>query len=407
FYMFRLYFLTFTGEYRSAGESEGGHGYDPHPHESPWTMAVPLVILGVGALFVGFLGIPHIAPGFGWHLSDVSWWGHWMEASVAGHELPEDMLTINLASALAFAAMFVGIGLAWVLYRNKSRDPIAERAPKRLYAFVFDKWRVDELYQATIIGPIKAVATTIGRSDLTFVDAILTRLPSLNARGLGGLLARFQNGVVQTYGMVVVVGVAAVMAMFWTPRAHVQGELVGDTLQLVAAPGFGYQYRWDANSDGAFDGAWSTSRVFAPSYATDDVRETVLYVLSPRTGTSRHFTLTDEWQLLPLDTLDAGWRRDPGSLPVAARLDDGRIELRLNGARVFGAADSPAVIDLPMGRGTGIENLLMVPRVKVEATVEVRNAFGNVAKSSREMILPDGYLLQPQAALLDQPEVRR
>jgi hypothetical protein len=340
-----------------------------------------------------------VAPVFGWHLEDYSWWGHWMEASVAGHAPPEDLFVINLASGLAFLAMFVGIGLAWALYRNKSTDALADKAPKRAYAFVFDKWRVDELYQSTIINPIKTIATVVGRSDLTFVDALLTRLPSLNARALGRFLSRLQDGVVQTYGMVVVVGIVAIMAMFWTPRAHVEGAIDGNTLQLVAAPGLGYEYRWDADSDGTFEGGWSSNRVHAPTYGPEDVRQVVLYVRSPRTGASRHYSLTEEWAPLHLDAVEPAWRRTPSVLPIMARVHDGRVQLRLNGAQVFGQADTPEVIELPMGRGAGIENVLMVPRVRVEATVQVRNAFGNVSTASREMTLPDGYLQEPHACL--------
>lgn len=399
FYMFRLYFLTFTGEYRSAGESTDGHGYDPHPHESPATMKIPLIVLGIGAVIVGYLGMPHIAPLFGTHL--LSWWGHWMEASLTGHELPEDMMIINIASGLALAAMATGIGSAWVLYRNKSEDVLADKIPTRLYALVFDKWRVDELYEAVIIGPIKRVATVVGRADMTFVDALLTRLPSLGAQKLARFLSRLQNGVVQTYGMVLVIGVVAVMAMFWTPRAHVEGAIEGDTLQLVAAPGLGYEYRWDANSDGEFEGDWTTNRIHTPAYGLNDVREIVLFVRSPRTGASRHYSLTEHWTVLDLDPLDGAWRRTPSSLPVVARVADGQVQLRLNGAQVFGQTDTPDVIDLAMGRGAGIENLLMVPRAKIEATVQVRNAFGNVSTDSREMTLPDGYLPEQHALLLD------
>ena len=399
FYMFRLYFLTFTGEYRGAGESSDGHGYDAHPHESPPSMTTPLVILGVGAVVVGYVGMPHIAPLFGTHL--LSWWGHWMEASLAGYELPEDMTIINIASGLALAAMTVGIGSAWMLYRNKSKDVLAEKIPARLYALVFDKWRVDELYEAVIIGPIKRVATVVGRSDMTFVDALLTRLPSFNAREAGRFLARLQNGVVHTYGMVLVVGVVAVMAMFWTPRAHIEGTLEGDTLRLVAAPGLGYEYRWDADSDGEFEGGWSTNRIYRPTYGPEDVREVVLYVRSSRTGAARHYSLSEHWTALDLDDLDGAWRRTPSSLPIVARLDDDTVQLRLNGAQVFGQTNTPEVVELAMGRGTPIENLLMVPRAKVEATVEVRNAFGNVSTASREMTLPDGYLQEQHALLVD------
>jgi len=391
FYIFRLYFLTFTGEYRS-GEADDAHGYDSHPHESPASMAIPLVVLGAGALVVGFLGIPHVAPIFGWHLDEYHWWGHWMEASV-------DLAVVNLASGLAFMAMFIGIGLSWLLYRNKSHDVLAERAPRPVYSFLFDKWRVDELYAATVINPIKTVATVVGRTDLTFVDALLTKLPSLNAKELGRFLSRLHNGVVQTYGMALVVGAVAVLAMFWTPRARVDGALEGETLQLVAAPGLGYEYRWDANSDGTFEGVWSNERIHEPIYGPEDVREIVLYVRSPRTGVARHYSLSEEWKPLALDGLDPQWRRSKSALPIVARLHDGVVQLRLNGARVFGQPGTEEVVELVLGTGTGIENLLMVPRAKVEATVEVRNAFGNVASASKAMTLPDGYLRNVRSPL--------
>ncbi len=391
FYMFRLYFLTFTGDYRSAEGSEhaDGHGYDPHPHESPPSMTIPLVLLAIGALTAGYLGMPHIAPIFGWHLA--SWWGHWMEASLTGHELPEEMLIINIASGLALAAMAIGVGVAWVLYRNKSTDPLAQKTPKPIYDFLFDKWRVDELYAATIVRPLKSVATVVGRADMTFVDSLLTRLPSVGAKAVSKLLSSIQTGALQTYGMVLVVGLVAVFGMFWTPRAHVSGNIDGDVLQLVAAQGFGYEYRWDTNSDGTFEGDWTNSRVFTPKYEASDVREIGLYVRSQRTGAAHYYPITEEWSPLNLNRVDPG--RPSSALPVVARLHDERVEVRMNDAA------GGEVSELDVGRGTTLEGLLMVPRATVEATVEVRNAFGNVAKATRQMTLPDGYLRDEHARL--------
>ena len=71
-----------------------------------------------------------------------------MHSSVAGQPVPEEMHIVNLASGLAFAAMAVGISAAWVLYRNKSEDLLEKKIPARLYQLAFDKWRVDELYGA-------------------------------------------------------------------------------------------------------------------------------------------------------------------------------------------------------------------------------------------------------------------
>jgi NADH-quinone oxidoreductase subunit L len=383
FYMFRLYFLTFTGEYRSADQS-GDHPYDAHPHESPPSMAVPLVVLGVGALVVGFLGLPHVMPITGIHLP--SWWSHWMHSSVAGQPVPEELSVVNLASGCAFLAMALGISAAWVLYRNKSEDALQRKIPKRLYQLAFDKWRVDELYGAVIVGPIKKVAMVAGHADMTFVDALMTKWPSFNTRESGKWLAQIQNGVVHVYGAVMAVGVVGILAWYWMPYANIEAEFSGNTASLTTAPGFGYEYRWDANSDGDFDTGWASSPDTSFQYGTSDVRDAMLVLTNASSGKRREVELRDEWQRLPLESVIPQNELTPSDETTEFKREGDEIVYRLQAWK--GPGGKPREVRRQLGHVVRFGRVMVGTAPVVEATVEVRNAFGNVKRATSELLMP-------------------
>jgi NADH-quinone oxidoreductase subunit L len=382
-YIFRLYFLTFTGHYRSADQS-GDHPYAPHPHESPPSMAIPLIVLGIGALIAGFVGLPHIVPITGVHLP--SWWNHWLEASVAGRPEPKDLRVVNLASGLAFAAMATGIGAAWVLYRNESEDVLAKTVPARLYQLVVDKWRVDELYAAIVVNPVKMIATTVGHSDMTFVDALLTRFPTFNLREAGRAFARLQNGVVQMYGAVMVVGFVGVMAWFWTPHPRIEAGFEGTDVELTASKGLGYEYRWDANSDGEFETPWTTVPGTSFQYGLEDVRGVAVFIANVETGIERRVRVGESWTPLPVESVIPLEHRAPAERGFEVRIDGQDLLFRKPSApnRATGSQE----MRLPMGRTGRLGQVRVFARPLVEATVEVRNAFDNTRRASREIALP-------------------
>jgi NADH-quinone oxidoreductase subunit L len=383
FYMFRLYFLTFTGEYRSADQS-GDHPYDAHPHESPSSMTIPLMILGVGALIVGFLGLPHVVPITGTHLDQWSWWGHWMHSSVAGQPIPEDLHIVNLASGLAFGAMVIGISAAWVLYRNKSEDALEKKIPARLYQLAFDKWRVDELYAATIVNPIKKVATVAGHADMTFVDGLMTKWPSFKAREMGRILARMQNGVVQMYGTVMVVGFVGVMAWYWMPHSRIDAEFEGTSVSLSAPAGLGYEYRWDANSDGEFETEWTDAAGTSFEYEDEDVRGIAVFILNSESGQEKRVDVSERWTELPLDSVMPPELLPPQGMRFEVRTD--RRGLIFRNPMTPGAGGKE--LRLPMGRQGRLGAARVYARPVVQATVEVRNAFGNSRTATKEIALP-------------------
>jgi NADH-quinone oxidoreductase subunit L len=282
FYMCRLYFLTFWGDFRgwtvgrpsllakqelAAHEAHGdddehGHHHEDlstpgyPPHESPWQMTVPLIILATFSVFAGFLN-----PGFGLKFQPME---HWLEPVFKeategavlfanGHDAAwADHMTAPLAVG-GFLAFAIGSGLAYWMYIVRAGAPAKQLAAAQpgLYRLLLDKWRIDELYDATIVAAVDSLAETSAAVDKTLVDGIIARLTSLIVAALGTILRAFQNGVVHVYAAMMVVGLAVTGWFFAVPHANVTVVDAGnDDYVLTAAPGVGYAYRWDANNDG-------------------------------------------------------------------------------------------------------------------------------------------------------------
>ena len=261
FYMFRLYFLTFTGDYRSAKKvaAEGeeantehahdDHGYSAHPHESEPSMTFPLIVLGAGSVLVGLLGLPHaFVP------ENLVWWGHWLEPSITGlGAAGEDHTPAFVAMGLGTAAMVIGVGGAFVAYHNKNSDSFTTKIPKGIHSFLFDKWRVDELYGATIVRGSRGLAMFLGRIDKTFVDTMLTGATAKGVQIFGWLSTRIQVGRVHAYALAIAIGLAVMSWYVLYPHAEVAYEVNDSDATFVATRGLGYEYRWDVDSDGTYD----------------------------------------------------------------------------------------------------------------------------------------------------------
>jgi NADH-quinone oxidoreductase subunit L len=223
FYMFRAYFMTFHGNFRGwkivqgwkdphAGHDDHGHGHHeetgplegPVPHESPLAMTAPLVILAAFALFAGFLNAHpiHVAP-----------LGHLLEPVFAGakrfvteREGAKGLMWAMMAPG--FAAFLAGTAAAMYVYLNKAGAPeraFAERMPG-LYRLIYDKWRVDELYDAVVVGMVDALAEIFTMADRWIIDGLIARLTAALTALIGTLLRALQTGRVQVYAASMLVG---------------------------------------------------------------------------------------------------------------------------------------------------------------------------------------------------------
>jgi NADH-quinone oxidoreductase subunit L len=230
FYSWRLIFLTFFGEARWAGSEHiqhamhGDHHHDAHtdhgdlhhaapatgtagyhPHESPWTMLVPLVVLSIGAVAAGqifhhaFLDAEHGAE---FWAGSIAWDAHLMHAM---HEVP------NWVKWAPFAVMALGAWLAWNSYIRNPAIPAAFVARYRdLHAFLLNKWYFDELYNAVFVRP----ALSIGRlfwklGDEGTIDRFGPNGLAAAVAGGSRLAVRFQSGYLYSYAFVMLLGLAA------------------------------------------------------------------------------------------------------------------------------------------------------------------------------------------------------
>jgi NADH-quinone oxidoreductase subunit L len=270
FYMWRLYFMVFSGEERSDTARKA--------HESPTSMTAPLVILALLAAFAGVIGLPHLEalhglPKFTHFLAD--WlhpslthdWYNGVDANKVAKFLPieghhSDGAVIALMACASLVGL-LGIGIAWMLY-GRGPSPTVKRWVAGPLAGVQDlsknKLFVDEAYEVAIVKPFRALA----RGTFEIVDRFVVDTVAVNGSAFGiGLLSRlsrwFQNGQVQRYLFGLVIGAGAVFAV--TDCRHHTGlsyRQVGESIELRAEVGSGIsgnnaQITWDINGDGVVD----------------------------------------------------------------------------------------------------------------------------------------------------------
>ena len=238
FYSFRLAFMTFSGtakwdsadahahassahaveDHASAAQIEThaepdenpdhGDAHHPTPHESPWVMLVPLLVLSVGAVAAGFTFLPYFVG----EAREAFWRGaitvgannHVLDgAENAPHWIGWALLTVSLVGLAVAAWMYLlrdGIGARWA----------ARGGP--LYTFLYNKWFFDELYDATLVRSAKALGDLFWKGgDQKIIDGLgpngIAAASLAGGRGLG----RLQSGYLYHYAFVMLIGVAGLL----------------------------------------------------------------------------------------------------------------------------------------------------------------------------------------------------
>jgi NADH-quinone oxidoreductase subunit L len=193
-YMFRLVFLAFHGERRSAHR---------HLHDAPRPMALALVVLAVGSVAAGYVGL---AGRFEQFLEPSL--GRVVEEESAGLELA----LMVLSSGVAFA----GIGLAafFFLRRQDRARELAERFGG-LHRLLVNKYYVDEVYDAAIVQPVRIVSAEglWKRFDVDVIDRVVNGVAS-SLYGMGSALRYVQTGSVRAYAASIFVGVVAILGYY-------------------------------------------------------------------------------------------------------------------------------------------------------------------------------------------------
>ncbi len=231
FYMFRLFFMTFSGPSRVP------HEVEHHIHESPPVMTVPLICLAVGAVGAGFVGWPKVLGGSNpfEHFLEPVFANPAIEAA-AEHTWSLEFSLMLLSVAIAAAGFY--LAYRWYVERPEVPDRLAASAGPA-YQIVLDKYYVDELYDALFVNRAKDVGNALAAFDLGVVDGGVngvgwwTRLTAEGSRlwdiwvidGLVNVTAFavkvlsypariLQTGLVQSYAWMIVVGVLVFMAYY-------------------------------------------------------------------------------------------------------------------------------------------------------------------------------------------------
>jgi NADH-quinone oxidoreductase subunit L len=220
FYMFRLMYMTFGGEYRGAVPHDA-HGHDDHshghghgePHESSWVMLGPLVVLAVLSVVGGFVGYGNhfehfLAPVFQ-ATSDIA-----QEASPEAGKSMLEYLLMGVSVSVAGLGWF----LAYLLYSRRPELPARIAASLGgLYQAVSNKYYIDELYAVLFVKPLIDGSTTIlwHGVDQGVIDAAVNDSADA-ARHVSDTARHMQSGNLRSYAGWIAAGGAVVIAyMVW------------------------------------------------------------------------------------------------------------------------------------------------------------------------------------------------
>ncbi len=206
FYMTRQVIMVFYGEARwhDAHEEHGAHGdyvaHDDHahagePHESPWMMIVPLVVLAVLSFAGGFINMP-----FSHETERLT---NWLEPVLGVHETDTAKLPLAL---VAIACGLVGIGIGFAVYYFKKLKPVE---PKIL----LDAWGYDRAVSKFMGGPGRKVFEGIAWADANIIDGAVTGTGRV-VQASAGEARKVQSGNLRNYAAAVGVGVVLLLAWF-------------------------------------------------------------------------------------------------------------------------------------------------------------------------------------------------
>jgi len=225
FYMFRMYFSTFEGEFRGNDETirqkllaeamvpvtvevpafgpgamdpkeldHGDHHHAHEPHESPWTMVVPLMVLAVPSMAIGLLGMP-------WN----NLFEHFLEPETVAHhgEQAFEWAEFLIMAGNSVGIALIGITLASLTYLRGKIDPaaIAEKLGP-IYRFSLKKWYFDELYDTVFVRGSRRLARQVMEVDFRIVDGAVN-LTGFVTLVSGEGLKYFENGRAQFYALIV------------------------------------------------------------------------------------------------------------------------------------------------------------------------------------------------------------
>jgi NADH-quinone oxidoreductase subunit L len=201
YYMTRVMLMTFFGEKRWQPDDEG---HEPHPHESPASMTIPMIVLAFGSVFAGaFFGIGNRFL-------------HWLEP-VTGHEEGHSPVSSGMLTVATMVLLVVGVGIAYLQYGRRPVPMLAPRGSLLTRAARRDLLQ-DDFNHVVLVRGGEHLTRSLVYLDHTLVDGVVNGTAA-SVGGLSGRLRRLQNGYARSYAVSMFGGAALIVAATLLMRA--------------------------------------------------------------------------------------------------------------------------------------------------------------------------------------------
>ena len=226
FYSFRMYFLVFHGKERFDQNPDAHHGHDDHhhgdahahkPHESPWVVWVPLVLLAIPSVFIGYFTIDSML--FGDFFKDsifVNASKHPVmeELAHAFHGAPQ--MAIHALTSLPLWLAAAGVALSYVFYMVKPEWPTAiKRSFMPIYTLLENKYYLDWINENIVARGGRMLGSVLWKvGDQTIIDGFFVNGSWKLVGWVSGIVRKAQSGYLYHYALVMILGVFVLMTYF-------------------------------------------------------------------------------------------------------------------------------------------------------------------------------------------------
>ncbi|MBN8753745.1 MULTISPECIES: NADH-quinone oxidoreductase subunit L [Variovorax] len=234
FYSFRMYFLVFHGKERydqnpdahhddhGHGHDDHGHGHDHKPHESPWVVWLPLVLLAIPSVVIGFMTIEPML--FGEFFKNAIFVDgakhHAMKELEEGFHGPVAMAIHGLTTAPFWLAL-AGVVLSWYMYMINPALPAAiKRAFGPIYRLLENKYYMDWFNENVIARATRALGTGLWKGgDQALIDGAVVNGSWKLVGRISGVVRWMQSGYIYHYAFAMLLGIFILMTYFvWFKR---------------------------------------------------------------------------------------------------------------------------------------------------------------------------------------------
>jgi NADH-quinone oxidoreductase subunit L len=221
FYSFRLLYLTFHGEPRyrvdhAAGEHPPDGVVQHEAHESPWVVTLPLVLLAIPSVIIGYLTIQPLMFG-GWLNDSITVLAqNDVVADLGRHFHGASGMAIHALGTAPFWLMVTGFALATFIYLF--RPAVADRLQSSLpglYRFVQNKYYIDELYQFLFVRQAVSIGKTLWqKADAELIDGVLVNGSARLVSAVAGRIRLWQTGYLFQYAFAMIIGLISILAIW-------------------------------------------------------------------------------------------------------------------------------------------------------------------------------------------------